>query len=135
MIIHIVDDSPKPSMVFVVPAGVHITLADRTIGVRSTGDEVAVPVPSIKTTETYQLRDRTEDREVRLQPDEPMIGASRGPRRYPKFFSFTVYSGVERSDVLTIRWPRLVVNGEAVALPEITFEKKRWHRVLMPVNC
>jgi hypothetical protein len=34
-----------------------------------------------------------------------------------------------------IRWRRFVVNGDAIALPEVTFEKTRWHTILLPINC
>jgi hypothetical protein len=137
MAVHIVHDVPEPFLAILVPSGLRVALADRTIGVRrSGGNEVAIPIEQIATLQRSLSAGRMEQREVYLKPDEPMIGAASDRGRYDgKWFRLTVRGPLEPSDVLTIRWPRLVVNGEVTALPEITFEKKRWHTVLMPINC
>jgi hypothetical protein len=73
--------------------------------------------------------------------EEPMVGDSTtystifGPRFSGKYFTMSTSIVMPKADTIRVNLPEVLINGQEVELPQISFRKSKSFEFFEPVNC
>lgn len=136
-----VDSKMRPSLSLRVPSGVDVALESTTVLVSRPGaSEQTRRIPRVRVYRTRDGRDEIID----LPPTERIAGATLPMRHAPsKTYHRGVYVDVDTpldvpdapGTTLSVRYPRLVINGRPVDMPALSVRRARWQTAFMPLNC